>query len=117
MKDIKLSPAAEARLARILEYSIERWGLSRAEEYKDQLLDRVRSVARGELPHPRPCKVLMQDKRDAAGLCYYHEGRHFIIPRETATRIEVIEFIHQSRNLERLIDMLASEARKQGASR
>ena len=110
MKDIKVSPAAEARLTEILTYSIERWGLARAEAYKDQLLERVRSIARGELPHPRPCEVLMQGERDAAGLCYCHEGGHFIVLRETATRLEVVEFIHQSRDLERLIGTLAGSA-------
>ncbi len=117
MKDIKISPAAEAALADILEYSIERWGPARAEEYKIQLLERVRSVARDELPHPKPCQVLMQGRRDAAGLCYCREGGHVIILRETATRIEVVEFIHQSRDLERLIDRLAGEARIEGSSR
>lgn len=56
MKDIKVSLAAAAKLAEILEYSIDQWGLARAEDYKDQLRERVRSVARGELPYPRPAK-------------------------------------------------------------
>ncbi len=109
MKDIKVSPEAEVSLADILEYSIERWGLSRAEDYKDELLKRVRSVARSELPHPRPCVVLMLGKRDAAGLCYCREGAHFIILRETATCLEVVEFIHESRDLDRLIAALAGK--------
>lgn len=116
MKDIRISPSAEAALADILEYSIERWGLSKAEEYKNQLLRRVRSAARAEPPHPMPCEILMQGKRDAAGLLYCREGRHFIILRETATRIDVVEFIHQSRDLDRLIDGLADSARKRNSS-
>ena len=49
----------------------------------------------------------MQGKRNAAGLCYCREGSHFIVVRETATRIEVVDFIHQNRDLDRLIDRLA----------
>ena len=81
MKEIRISPAAEDALADILEYSIDQWGLARSELYKDQLLERVRSVARGELPHPRPCSVLVQGERAGTGLCYCREGRHFIILR------------------------------------
>ena len=109
MKDIKISSAAAAALADILEFSMERWGLVRAEEYKQELLERVRSAARGEPPHPRPCEILMQGKRNAAGLCYCAAGRHFIILRETATSIEVVEFFHQSRDLERLINRLTAD--------
>ena len=109
MKDIRISPAAEAALARILEFSIKRWGLARAEAYKDRLLERIKSVARGELPHPRPCDALMSGKRNAAGLCYCREGAHFIVLRNKASYLEVVEFIHASRDLERLLDRLASE--------
>ena len=90
-------------------------GISKAEEYKNQLLGRVRSVARAEPPHPMPCEILMQGKRDAAGLLYCREGRHFIILRETATRIDVVEFIHQSRGLERLIDEFTGSTRRSRA--
>lgn len=110
MKEIRISLAAEDALADILEYPIDQWGLARAELYKDQLLERVRSVARGELPHPRSCAILMQGKRDTAGPCYCREGQHFIILRETDTRIDVVDFLHESRDLDRLIDGLAGMA-------
>ena len=106
MKAVVLSPAAEAALSDILEYSVGRWGAARAEAYKDQLLDRIRRLAGGELPHPKPCDVLMQGRRGAKGLRYFREGRHFIIIRETAIRIEVVDFIHESRDLERQIEKL-----------
>ena len=106
MKEIRISPAAEDALADILEYSIDQWGLAGAELYKDQLLERVRSVARGELPHPRPCSVLVQGERAGTGLCYCREGRHFIILRESNARIDIVDFLHESRDLDRLIDGL-----------
>lgn len=109
MKDIRVSPAAEARLAEIFDYSIDHWGLPRAEEYKDQLLERIKSVARNEPPQPRPCEVLMAGRRDATGLCYCREGRHYIILRVTTEIVEVVEFIHDNRDLERLIDNLAAK--------
>ncbi len=102
-----MSPAAEDALTDILEYTINQWGLTQAERYKNQLLERVRSVARGELPHPRPCAVLMQGKRTGIGLCYCREGGHFIILRESDTRIDIVDFVHESRDLDRLIDGLA----------
>ena len=39
MKEVRFSPTAEARLTDILEHSIKRWGLKRAEEYKKRLLN------------------------------------------------------------------------------
>ena len=106
MKAVRVSPAAAAALTDILEYSIERWGPDRAEQYKKKLLDRVRAVARGEPPHPRPCEILMKGRRSAAGLCYCAVGSHFIVLRETDSLVEIVEFVHQGRNLERLVDLI-----------
>ncbi len=111
MKEIRLSRVAEAALGKIFDYSIANWGPARAMAYKRRLLARLRAVARDEPPHVRPCEVLMAGKRPAVGLGYVREGSHFIILRETAERIEVVDFLHQSRDLERLIDRLAGTER------
>ncbi len=116
MKEVKLSRVAEAVLGEIFDYSIANWGPARAREYKRRLLARIRALARAEPPHARPCAVLMAGKRQAAGLGYVREGSHFIILRETAERIEIVDFLHQSRDLERLIDRLAGTERGDDAT-
>ncbi len=116
MKEIKLSRVAEVALGKIFDYSIANWGPARAREYKRRLLARIRALARAEPPHARPCAVLMAGKRQAAGLGYVREGSHFIILRETAERIEVVDLLHQSRDLERLIDRLAGTERGDDAT-
>jgi plasmid stabilization system protein ParE len=111
VKNIVFSAAAEDALADILDHSIANWGLARAQAYRDQLLGRVLSLARGEPPHARPCEVLMRGKRDAAGLRYCLEGSHIVILRENPSRIEVVDILHQSRDLERLIERLIASGR------
>lgn len=107
MKEITLARVAESALGEIFDYSIANWGRARAAAYKRRLLAGIRALARDEPPHSRPCEVLMAGKRPATGLGYVREGSHLIFLRETAERIEVVDFLHGSRDLERLIDRLA----------
>ena len=69
MKAVTISPAAMVALTAILSYWIEHRGPAEAEEYKKALLERIRAVARGALPRPNSCEVLIRGRPTATGLC------------------------------------------------
>lgn len=108
MKTVRVTRRARLRLADIFEYSIFHWGPIRAEAYRLQFLDRVRALASGRLPAGRSCAILAPEGHNFADLKYLQVGVHYIIYREMATAIEIIEFVHQSRNLESIVDHLSS---------
>ena len=106
MKRIVISLEAEAALDDILIHTIERWSQAQAEIYIGQLTERLRALASGAPPHARPCELLMQGKRTATGLSYYREGSHFLILRETAGELQLVEIFHERMNLDRLLEEL-----------
>ena len=107
MRSYRLSPQAEQTLEEIIGWTIDHFGSDQAIKYKDQLIARLFSLAIDEVPHGRPCNTLLSGKRDVSDLEYYREGRHYIIYRNTADGIFVLDFIHGSRNLEALIEDLS----------
>lgn len=107
MKTWRLTLHAEQRIAEIALWTTGRFGRSQAIAYRDELIDRLNRLAKGEPPHARPCDSLMQGKRSAQGLSYYRQGQHFIIIRETEDRIDVLDFLHASSDLPEHIAHLA----------
>ena len=99
MKTIRLTRRAGSRLTDILEFSIAQWGDMVAQRYRDALVARLRALAAGELPAGRPCDLLVTSGQPL-NLKYFREGGHYIIYRETATELIVLDFVHQSRNLD-----------------
>jgi len=99
VKPWRLTPRAEQSLVDLFAWTIERFGERQALAYRDALIDRIKTIAAGEPPHPRPCALLMQDRPGAEGLVSYREGGHYIILRETETMVEVLELLHQNTNL------------------
>ena len=86
MKAVVYAPAALARFAGILEYTIEKFGEAQADAYTAQLAARTEALATGTGPRARPCELLMQGVGDASGLTCYREGSHFLILREKPER-------------------------------
>ena len=78
----------------------------RGGKYKDQLITRLASLAKDELPHGRSCNALLAGKCDAGDLEYYREGRHYIVCRNTDEGVWVADFVHGSRNLEAIFQDL-----------
>ncbi len=103
MSGFSLTPRAVARLAGIFEWTIERFGLSRAETYRRDLLHRCTALASGSPPHGRPCEALLGEKVDPADLYFYREGGHYIIYCKTEGRLIVIDFVHGARDLDGLL--------------
>ena len=86
MKAVVYAPAALARSAGILEYTIEKFGEAQADAHTAQLAARIEALATGTGPRARPCELLMQGVGDASGLTCYREGSHFLILREKPER-------------------------------
>ena len=97
MRTIELSPKAECSLDEILAYSREKFGNPRAKRYAKALMDRCRMVAKGHLPH-RPCRTFFaHDLRE--DLRFVRAGQHFVIVVETAVRLVIVDFLHQSADI------------------
>lgn len=100
MKRIVISKEAEAALEDILLYTIRQWVNEQADAYAQQLLKRLRALAKGELPHARPCEMLMRGGRSAAGLKFIREGAHYLIVREAVEEVALVELFHVSMDVE-----------------
>lgn len=100
MKRIVYAPAALASLQDILEWTIEAFGDAQAQKYTDRLAKRLNTIALGEPPYPKPCDLLLQGRRDGAGLSYCREGRHYLILRETDDALELVEIFHERMNID-----------------
>lgn len=106
MKRIIYSPASLASLEAILRWTIEQSGDEQAERHTGQLTARLKALAAGHPPRAKPCSKLAQGRRDAMGLSYYREGRHYLILRETENNLELVEVCHSQMNIEaRLSDL------------
>ena len=109
MKAVVYAPAALARFADVLEYTIEKFGEAQADAHTAQLVARIEALATGTGPRARPCELLMQGVRDASGLTCYREGSHFLILREKPDTLEVVEILHGRMNLDEHLERLAEE--------
>ena len=110
MKAVVYAPVALARLADILEYTIEKFGEAQADAYTAQLAARIEALATGTGPRARRCELLMQGVRDASGLTWYREGSHFLILREKRDTLEVVEILHGRMNLDEHLERLVKKA-------
>lgn len=110
MKQVRFTPRSRRSLVSIAEWTIEVFGPAQAERYQEELIQRISALAKGELPHGRPCGQLIEGSEAVAGLKYLREGRHFIIFREAVDELIVLDFIHGARDLERLLSQLSDSS-------
>ena len=106
MKRLIYSPAALSSIEDILEWTVETLGDAQAERYRLQLAGRLRLLASGEPPYPRNCSGLFQNRLNATDLSYHREGRHYLILRETAETLEIVEVLHAHMDIEARLDEL-----------
>ncbi|NJO38197.1 MAG: type II toxin-antitoxin system RelE/ParE family toxin [Rhizobiales bacterium] len=107
MKPWRLTLQAEERIQDIARWTTARFGHRQAIVYRDKLIDRLNRLAQGEPPHARSCEILMKGRSSAEGLKYYRQGQHYIIMRETAERIDVLDFLHVNVDLPAHVERLA----------
>ncbi|MGD8497634.1 MAG: type II toxin-antitoxin system RelE/ParE family toxin [Chromatiales bacterium] len=107
MKSFRLTPQAEARLTEIALWTIDRFGVDQARRYERDLIDRLHTLASGDPPHGKSCSTLVSGGHPVANLYYYRQGQHYIIYRDSPALLIVIDFLHGSRNLPRILEDLA----------
>ena len=88
MRDIVLSPRAEADLEEIWDYTVARWSEDRAERYIRDIWQAIGTV--GDKPDiGLPC----DDVR--LGYRKYRVGSHVLFFRDTGTAIDIVRILHQ----------------------
>lgn len=92
MKGIAFSPAAEADIGEIWNYSADRWGADQADGYIDAIQDACRALARGTR-QGRPSVL--------PGLHKYLCGSHVVYFVDAADHLNVIRILHQRQDAER----------------
>lgn len=94
MSTFKLHPAADLDLTRIYHYSVEEWGLSRAEQYIRDLESAFKGLAVGDLSSKDAGFIL-------PGLRSYRVVSHVVFFKQTSDGIIVIRVLHKSMDFER----------------
>lgn len=92
MKAVAFSPAAEADLGEIWDYTADRWGPGQADSYTDAIRDTCYALARGT-KQGRPSVLPSFQKY----LC----GSHVVYFLDYADRLDVIRILHQRQDAER----------------
>ena len=106
MSRFRLTPRAVESLTSIFSWTIERFGEQQAADYRDALIERCQALTEGRPPHGRPCDVPFEGHSEITGLLYAREGGHFILYRKDKAGVVVIDFVHERRDLLRMIERL-----------
>jgi toxin ParE1/3/4 len=93
MKSLVFSPAAQADMEGIWDYTVAHWGLAQADNYTDDIRDACKALASGHR-QGRPVDV-------RSGYLKYLTGSHVIYFRDHGTRIEVIRILHSRMDVDR----------------
>lgn len=93
MKALAFSPAAEADIGEIWDYSADRWGPDQADSYIDAIRDACYALARGT-KHGRPADVLPHFQK-------YLCGSHVVYFLDHPDHLDVIRILHQRQDAER----------------
>lgn len=93
MKTIAFSPAAEADLNAIWDYSVDRWGCDQADSYTDAIRDACHALAKG-MKQGRAVDVLPRLQK-------YLCGAHVIYFMDDADRLVVVRILHQRQDVGR----------------
>jgi toxin ParE1/3/4 len=93
MKVVAFSPAAQADISEIWDYSADRWGPDQADSYTDAIRDACYALARGT-KYGRPAEVLPHFQK-------YLCGSHVVYFLDHVSQLEVIRILHQSQDAER----------------
>ena len=93
MKTVAFSPAAEADIDEIWDYSADKWGSDQADGYTDMIRDACCALAAGT-KRGRPAGVLPDFQK-------YLCGSHVVYFLDCADRLDVIRILHQQQDAER----------------
>ena len=94
-RPVRFTRTAEASLAGIAAWTLDRFGPAQAERYEAELLERCRAISEGRA-HTRDCSALAPEGR---GLLYVRAGEHFLICAEREDAVIVVEVLHSRSDL------------------
>lgn len=93
MKAIAFSPAAEADIDDIWDYSADNWGPDQADRYTDEIRDACHALASGG-KHGRVVNV-------RSGYLKTLTGSHVIYFRDQGDRLEIVRILHSRQDAQR----------------
>ena len=93
MKSLVFSPAAQADMEGIWDYTAGRWGPAQADRYTDDIRDACNALASGRR-QGRPADV-------RPGYLKYLTGSHAIYFRDHGDRLEVVRILHGRMDVDR----------------
>lgn len=93
MKALAFSPAAEADIDGICDYSADNWGPDQADRYIDEIRDACHTLAGGAK------RGRVVDVR--AGYLKFSTGSHMIYFRDHGDRLEIMRILHGRQDVER----------------
>lgn len=93
MKPLRLSPAAQADLESIWDYSAAHWGPDQADRYIDEIRDACLKIASGESAG-RPIDI-------RPGYLKIIAGSHRVYARDHGDHLAIIRILHARQDVER----------------
>jgi toxin ParE1/3/4 len=90
---LRLSPAAEADLSDIWDFTAEQWDSRQADRYVRMIVERAQGAAEGRLPMRLADNIRSGYTKIAA-------GSHMIYFRPTGGEVEVVRILHQSMDVD-----------------
>ena len=89
-----LSPAAQADLENIWDYTVERWGEAQAEDYTRNIQAACEALSEGTM-------IIRSAEEVRAGYRKVAVGSHVMFFRMGSGVVEIIRILHQSMDVER----------------
>ncbi len=93
LKAYRLSRRAEADLASIYDFTLERWSKKQADKYYGELVNGIKDLASG--------KRKGRDAALGAGVLKLPVGSHVVFYQVDESRIDVIRILHQAMDVSR----------------
>ena len=103
-RSLRLTRRSEESLVEIAKWTIEQFGLKKADLYEAELLTHCQAILNGEA-HSRSCAVLVDD---AADLQFARAGEHFLVFLNHPDEVIIIVIMHTRSDLPRHVAALAA---------
>lgn len=108
-RSFRLTRRAEESLTGIASWTIKNFGMSQAEIYELELLNRCTEILNSQA-HSRSCAILVDDADD---LRFVRAGEHFLVFLDQPDEVVIVDILHSRSDLPRhlaALKALKSEA-------
>lgn len=105
-------------MGEIARWTIRTFGRDVAIRYRSSLIEGCHALVTGERPKGRPCGLILGTDHPATELRYIRIGSHYAIYRRTSEAVQILDFVHQSRDLGAIVsDLVALQGQTGRSSR